>query len=192
VAKEKEHLRKIFAKIRDNQPEEQRRRKSSLIGRRLFGLDEFKESRTVMFFATFRSEVDTMPMIRKTLRMGKKVALPLVRGRSISAVEVDNVEKCVAPGAFNIPEPVYGKGRIKPESIDLVLIPGLVFDRSGHRIGYGGGYYDRWLKYFEPCKRVSLAFYSQVMKKIPHTGTDLSVNKIVTEKGVISARGKRS
>jgi 5-formyltetrahydrofolate cyclo-ligase len=186
VAKKKEYLRKKFAGIRNSLPDSYRKQKSLLAGEKLSRLEEFRKSETVMFFISFRSEVNTVPMIKKALKLKKHVVLPKVFKKSLKAVEISNIRTDLCPGAYNILEPVNKSNTVEPQRIDLVLVPGLVFDKFGYRIGYGGGYYDRWLKHIKPGRRIGLAFDFQVLSRIPHARTDVAVSKIVTEKRIIT------
>lgn len=164
------------------------------IQKNLFSLQEFTNAHIIMYYLSFKSEVDTFAMIAETLDMGKNVVVPLVNSgkKQISAVQIFNLKDDIEPGAFGIPEPVDKINIFTPKKIGLVLVPGVVFNTSGYRIGYGGGYYDKWLKDIAPERRIGLAFDFQVMdREIPRTKYDLPVNKIVTEKRIISITHSR-
>lgn len=187
MATKKEDLRKKYDKLRTNFSEQKKKSYSSKIHKELFKMNEFRKAEVVMFFVSFKSEVNTLTMIEEALEMKKRVVVPLVvkEIKSLVAVEIYDPRKDLLPGVYGIFEPKNRKNIIKPKNIDLILVPGLVFDLSGHRIGYGGGYYDKWLKYLDIKKRIGLAFSFQVTKRIPYSKYDLKVNKIVTEKGII-------
>ena len=192
MAEEKEYLRKKFAGIRNLLSNRARKQKSLLIEKKLFGLDEFKKAGTVMFFVSFRSEVNTVEMIKKAIELKKRVVVPYVRRKSLAAVEIADVKKDLRPGRYSILEPVNRNNTVNPPKIDLIFVPGLVFDRSGYRIGYGGGYYDRWLRLAGPDKCMGLAFDFQVINRVPHTKTDVNVPGILTEKRRITVSHERS
>ncbi len=182
----KASLREQSTEARNALSREERQAGSREIENRLFGLPEFIRSSTVMFFASFRSEVDTIPMIRKTLAMGRRVVLPKVRGRDLALLEIEDLEKDVSPGVWGIPEPV-GDNPVALETVDIVIVPGLAFDELGNRLGHGAGFYDRLLaRYQGPA--VGLAFEVQILPRIPVDSHDCPVRKIITEKRIITVK----
>lgn len=181
----KDSLRKQVAGARDRLTAEERRTKSHEIESRLFRLPEFNGSSLILFFASFRSEVNTIPMIRRALAEGKRVALPKVKGNGLELFEIRELEKDVSPGAWGIPEP-HEHNRVALDAVDLLIVPGLAFDEWGNRLGYGAGFYDKLLA---SCTKptVALAFEVQMVKQVPAARHDISVKKIVTEKRIIAA-----
>ena len=123
-------------------------RLSQKIETNLFSLNVFQNARLVMAYMAFRNEVLTKGIIEKSLAQGKKVVLPyVVPGKKILIPSlVENLRTDLVAGVYGIlePDPRCLKP-VEPAQIDLVLVPGVVFDRSGNRLGYGGGYYDRFL-----------------------------------------------
>ena len=171
---------------RDSLLSEKRTAKSREIEERLFSLPEFKSARVVLFFASFRSEVDTGPMIRRALTSGKRVVLPKVNGRELALYEIADWDKDVSPGAWDIPEPRETRP-IELDAIDLILMPGAAFDEQGNRVGYGAGFYDKLLSAFTKTT-VALAFEAQLVPRVPVEAHDVPVKKIVTEKRVITSQ----
>ena len=161
----------------------QRSAKSGEIEKRLFSLPEFQSARVIMFFASFRSEVETGPMIRRALYNGKRVILPKVAGRELALYEIGDFDKDVVPGAWGIPEP-RETVPAKLEDIDLIVVPGAAFDEQGNRLGYGAGFYDKLLQGLDKST-VALAFELQIVPRVPADPHDVPVKKIVTEKRVI-------
>lgn len=160
-----------------------RKAKSSEIAERLFSLPEFKSASSVMFFASFRSEVDTLPMIRHSLAVGKRIILPKVKGKDLWLFEIQNIDEDIAPGAWGIPEP----REILPATIldvDFMVVPGLAFDLNGNRLGYGAGFYDRILPLYKK-ENAALAFEIQIVPEVPISAFDIPIKKIVTEKRTI-------
>ncbi|MFA5073620.1 MAG: 5-formyltetrahydrofolate cyclo-ligase [Nitrospirota bacterium] len=182
----KESLRKQAQAARNILGPKERREKSREIGNRLFGLPEFRTSSRIAFFASFGSEVETAPMIRLALAEGKHVVLPRVTGQALLFFEIHDFDRDVAPGTWGIPEPV-GIDPVDLDSIDLMIVPGLAFDLSGNRLGYGAGYYDRVLGLFKGMS-MGLAFEVQIMANIPVAVYDVPIKKIVTDKRVIGIR----
>ena len=181
----KDSLRKQVAEARDGLTPEERQAKGLEIENRLFRLSEFTRSSRILFFASFRSEVNTIPMIRRALAEGKRVVLPKVKGNNLELFEIKDCEKDVSPGAWGIPEP-HEHNRVALDAVDLLIVPGLVFDEHGNRLGYGAGFYDKLLA---SCTKptVALAFETQIVSEVPAAKHDIRIKKIVTEKRVIEA-----
>ncbi len=185
---------------RRSQREEEILIKSRDIGERVFSLKEFKEAESVMFYLAKKDEVRTEGMIRKAFKIGKKVIVPSLRqssdesakvGRGITPSLLLDYETELEEGMFGILEPKIEFIRPFPiEEIDIVVVPGVAFDESGGRIGFGGGFYDEFLGRFPSgTKRWGLAFEFQIVKKLPLTDKDVRVQRIITEKRVIDCSG---
>lgn len=193
---EKALLRKVILEKRRALSDRERLEKSRAIGQRLQGLEEFQRSRVVHFFLSFRGEVITDGMVRKALAGGRRVVVPVVRRTEEEIVfsELRRYPEEVGPGAYGIPEPREGFLReVDPTEVDLFILPGVVFDLSGNRVGYGGGHYDRILEHLEgsgkpPVPFIALAFELQIVESIPASLNDVKVHKIVTESRIISCR----
>jgi 5-formyltetrahydrofolate cyclo-ligase len=182
----KHKLRKEILDSRLRLPAAERKDKSRDIEHRLFGLQEFREADVVMFFASIQSEVETHGMIRRALAEGKRVVLPkVVKGKQLEAQEIRNFDEDTSPGMWGIPEPQSGV-HVPGRDIGLIIVPGAAFDTSGHRIGYGGGYYDRHLRGYNGMT-IALAFEMQIVPCAHALEHDIPVKKIVTEKRVIEA-----
>ena len=160
--------------------------KSREIEERLFSLPEFKSARVILFFASFRSEVDTGPMIRRALTFGKRVVLPKVQGTELVLYEISDLDKDVSPGTWGIPEP-HEPRPVMLDEIDLIIVPGAAYDEQGNRVGYGAGFYDKLLPAFKKMT-VALAFEIQIAPNVPSELHDIPIKKIVTERRVIVAR----
>ena len=181
----KKELRKKVLAARDKLRPRQREAKSREIEERLFSVPEFKTARTVMFFASFRSEVDTGSMIRRALTFGKRVVLPKVEGAELALHEITDFDSDVAPGAWGIPEPIESRP-VLLEEIDLIIVPGAAFDKQGNRLGYGAGFYDKLLPAFKKMT-VALSFELQLVPNVPADVHDVPIKRIVTERRVIIA-----
>ena len=136
-----------------------------------------------MFFVSFNSEVHTHDMIKTALK-SKTVVVPKVSHNEIEQSLIIDFDNLIA-GKFGILEPIEIM-KIAYKNIDLVLVPGIVFDKEGHRIGYGFGYYDKFLRKVPKAIKIGLAFDFQVIDKIPKEMHDVPVDVIVTEEGVIN------
>lgn len=164
----------------------QRTEKSREIEERLFSLPEFTSARVILFFASFQSEVDTVPMIRRALTFGKRVVLPKVKGAELVLHEIVDLDKDVSPGTWGIPEP-HGSSPVMLEEIDLIIVPGAAYDEQGNRVGYGAGFYDKLLSEFKKMT-VAVAFECQIVPNAPAEIHDIPVKKIVTEKRIINPK----
>jgi len=182
----KKAIRKQVLAARDRLTPEQRAEKSRQIEGRLFSLPEFRSARVVMFFAAFRSEVDTGQMIRRALSEGKRIVLPRVAGADLSLFEISDPDADVAPGAWGIPEPCEDRP-VRLDAIDLIIVPGAAFDCQGNRLGYGAGFYDKLLSSFAG-PTVALAFEVQIVPRVPADLHDIPITRIATEGRVIQAR----
>jgi 5-formyltetrahydrofolate cyclo-ligase len=154
------------------------------IAANLHGLAEYSAAKTVMFYAPIKQEVDTTGMISLALRE-KTVCLPVVRGGEIVPVEVED-ESWLARGRFGIIEPRAGNP-VDAKDIDVVIVPGIGFDVRGNRLGYGRGYYDRFLKTARAAK-IGLAYDFQVVEALPVHDHDVRVDRIITESKIIDCR----
>jgi len=182
----KEVLRKkMKTKIRSQKGSE-RRQRSSAIRKKLFLNEDFLKSKCVMLYCSKGTgEVETSSIIKKALKMGKKVVLPvtLVKDRNIKPVYLRDMMS-LKKGPYGIYEPKAGSSA-RPaalEDIDLVIVPGLAFDRKNNRIGRGKGYYDNFLKCL-PRRRskIGLGFRFQLFDKIPTTKRDIPLTNVITD-----------
>jgi 5-formyltetrahydrofolate cyclo-ligase len=179
--------RKILSE-RNSRPERELLEKSERIKDNFFRLKEFREAGTVMFYVSKSREVATEDAIRRSLRMGKRVLVPFtdIENHKIIPCELKDFERELDIGAFGIKEPKKSFRRfVRPEDIDLVVVPGIAFDRRGYRIGYGKGFYDRFLGEAKNAEIVALAYDFQIVSRIPEEEHDVAVGKIVTEDGVV-------
>jgi 5-formyltetrahydrofolate cyclo-ligase len=175
----KRRTRRAVLGDRDALPADVREERGAHVVERFLELPEVRSARTIMMFSTFGSEVPTGALIKRLHERGIVVALPRIEGAQLVPV-------AYAPGdpttttSFGAEEPVDGTP-LDPASIDVVAAPGVAFDRNGGRIGYGGGYYDRFLRGL-PAFTVALVFGLQVMDAaLPVGRFDLPVDAIVTE-----------
>lgn len=180
----KRGLRSAVRAARDALAPGERAERSRRIARRLLGLRELEGARTVMVFASFGSEVDTAPILAGLARRGLRLALPRIVDGEVAALAYRPGDPLV-PAAMGVPEPAGGTP-VPEAEIDVVVTPGVAFDRAGYRLGYGGGFYDRFLRRVRPrVPRVGVAFALQVVPEVPHDEGDERVDLVVTEDEVI-------
>jgi 5-formyltetrahydrofolate cyclo-ligase len=179
----KEKIRKQVLDARSQLTPEQRRAKSAEIEAKLFRLPEYRAASVVLFYASFRSEVETHHMIRRALAEGKRVVLPRVKGKELELFEIKSFDKDVLPGAWGIPEPDSSR-QAELKDLGLIVVPGAAFDEKGNRIGYGAGFYDKLLPLYTG-RTAALAFELQIVPDAPADLHDIPMQKIVTEKRII-------
>jgi len=186
-------LRQRSLATRDRLSPEERGQKSRVITERLLALPEFAAAGSVFIFVSFRSEVETMPLIRQCLAMGKQVSVPLTLAgeHRLLAFAIRDPEQDLAPGYCGIPEPRPGLPPVAPSAIEAAVVPGSVFSPDGGRLGYGGGYYDRFLQNEAPqALRVGLAFELQLVEALPLAEHDQPMDCLITETRLIHAGRK--
>ncbi len=168
------------------------REKSGRIARRFFALPEYQSAATVMFYVSRASEVETHGMIARALREKDRVAVPVMfpEKRRLVPVVIHDFYQDLAPGKMGVLEPDPAKEKIlPPDEVDLLVLPGLAFDRRGNRMGRGRAFFDIFLKDLSPAViRVALAFETQIIEEVPVDSHDMPVDKIVTEERVINCR----
>lgn len=175
----KHQARRAVLEDRDALSVDVREERGERVVGRFLELPEVRRASTILLFSTFGSEVPTGGMIRRLHERGVVVALPRIEGSEIVPVPYAPGDRTTTT-SFGAEEPVDGTP-LDPSTIDVVAVPGVAFDRSGRRIGYGGGYYDRFLRGM-PALRVALVFGLQVVDEaLPAGRFDLPVHAIVTE-----------
>ena len=162
----------------------ERKRKNSQISVKLFSSPEFKKAKVIMFYVSKEGEVDTSSMIKASLKMGKKVSVPVTlrKKRKLIPSRLIDYDKELGQGPYGVPQPKAEYIRpIEPDQIDLILVPGLAFDKSGNRLGRGAGYYDRFLaRVPKEVHRIGLAFDFQVFPSLPKSYHDLPVDRVLS------------
>ncbi|MDD5454732.1 MAG: 5-formyltetrahydrofolate cyclo-ligase [Candidatus Ratteibacteria bacterium] len=184
-------LRNRIKKLLDGSTVTALKEKSKNIQSRLRSLEEYKNSSFIMFYLSTEKEVSTFEAIETALSENKKVAVPLIlKSQNIMLpCEIKSL-KDLEPGPFGILQPIKEKIKTIPiKLIDLIVVPGLAFDKNGNRVGRGKGFYDKFLKSIPlTIPKIALAFSCQIVERIPTTQNDIAVDKIVTEGGVIECK----
>jgi 5-formyltetrahydrofolate cyclo-ligase len=180
----KRAVRRAAIERRDALDPAERARASRAIAGRVLGLPELRGARTVMAFWSFGSEVDTAPLLEALEAAGIAVVLPRIEGGDVVAVPYAPGDP-VATTAFGAMEPT-GPGVLEPAEVDAVIVPGVAFDRRGGRVGYGGGFYDRYLPRTRPgTPAIGVAFAEQLVEEVPSGSFDRPVDVVVTQEGVL-------
>lgn len=152
---------------------------------KLFSLKEFKSAKTVCFYISKDQEVATKQMIKNALKLGKKVLVP-VTNQHIELVEFTSFED-LAPGAFGVLEPkTKNKTDAEPE---IIIVPALAFDLDCHRLGYGKGYYDKFLKTTK-AMRIGIAYDFAIVDVLPRHEHDIAMDLIITDNRILENKRK--
>ncbi len=180
---DKDEIRNLVFKKRNKLEKKEVIEKGNIVKEKLFCLDEYKKAKTVMFFLSFGKEVYTYDMVREALEdKSKNVIVPKIKEFEIISCRIKDFSELV-PGAYRILEPVEVK-EVNPNEIDIVFVPGIAFDKKGYRIGFGKGYYDRFLKRTKALK-IGLCMDFQIVNEISHREWDVPMDMVITEKQVI-------
>lgn len=181
--KMKDRLRKSIEKKRNTLSTSEVLEKSSRIKKRIFEMDLFRDAQTILFYVSYGNEVYTHDMIKESISLGKTVVVPKSVTKNNALIlsrltDWDNLEV----GAYNILELKQESiEQVDVESVDLIIVPGVVFDESGNRIGHGKGYYDRLLNDSQNIPNIGLAFELQMIDNIESEKHDEKIDVIITE-----------
>ena len=184
----KKDIRKKICAARKQCSEEQIEKMSRKITEKVISLPVFEQENKILVYADYNHEVVTRYLIEEAWQAGKEVAVPKVVGKDMVFYKLTDFSQ-LEPGYFQIPEPVSGEIVDWPEA--LMIMPGVAFDRENHRVGYGGGFYDRYLEKHPKLKRVAVAFEFQMMPEVPTEPTDICPHIVVTEESVYTLDADR-
>ncbi len=185
---DKNEIRKVTLKRRRSMSENEVKEKSKIIIDKLMNTEEFKKAENLMVFLSFDNEVYTFDLIEKAINMGKKVIVPYTVKDTCEIIPtlLNNIEEDLEISSYGYMEP--RKDKIQPileENIDLTVVPGLAFDINMNRIGFGKGYYDRYLiKTKKEAKNIAIAYDYQVLEEIPSEFFDVKMDYIITEEKI--------
>ncbi len=194
VAAAKSALRRQMLLARSELEPRFREESGQAITKRLVELEEYRQADTLhLYIDALPGEVPTHELATLALTQGKRVVVPRIvafNPPEMVGLEISSLgELTLSPAGLWEPDPSR-TDRVPEAEIDLVIVPGVAFDRSGHRLGLGGGFYDRWLPSVQ-APRAALALSLQVVERVPHTGRDQRVDWIVTENDLIDCRESR-
>lgn len=184
---DKAQLRRTLLNCLVTMPSEQRDEKSRKACRNLVSIEPFQDASTIMMFLSLPHEVDTAEAILHAWQLDKTVAVPKIswEQRHMIPVQINSLETGLSTGASGLRHPVAGVP-VPFEEIDLVVTPGLGFDRKGNRLGRGGSYYDRFFSNADlKAVRCGLALAEQLIDAIPVVDHDVPVDLLVTDKEIV-------
>lgn len=184
TAIEKQNIRKRILALRDEMPLTVREEKSRRMQETLFSMELYRKTEVLLSYVEYQSEVMTTPLLKAALAAGKKVFVPKVTGEDMEFYRISDL-KALAEGYKNIREPTEGEAFAGQCEDALMLMPGAVFDRYRHRIGYGKGFYDRYIERLLQTEiklhTLALCFSCQVLDEIPYEEHDIRPDAILTE-----------
>jgi 5-formyltetrahydrofolate cyclo-ligase len=187
----KSALRERMRSVRSSIPPTERAVLAARAEAHLLAVPEIRDAGTVLLFYSFGSEIPTSVLLHRLIARGIRVLLPWLAGDGMEASEVLLGER-LEPTDYGPREPSR-RVPVDPEDVDVVVTPGLAFDERGHRLGYGGGHYDRYLGRLHPnALRVAIGFASQIVDEVPTEPGDERVDVIVTDAGVLRTEPEAS
>jgi 5-formyltetrahydrofolate cyclo-ligase len=187
----KEIIRKQSILTRDKMEKKVLIYKSQFIIEKLKNLECIKNALNIMCYVSFGSEVETHNLISMWISSGKKISVPYIeqsheKVRRMLAVSISGLSE-LSPGTYGILEPkLEEKNVVLPEKFDVIIVPGTAFDENKNRMGYGAGYYDRFLQETSTaCSKIGICYDFQVLEKIPVDEFDVPLDMLITDKRVI-------
>lgn len=184
----KNQLRKEFKKKRAELSD--KKSKSSEICNIFLNSDTYKNAKIILCYCALGSEVDTAEIINQTLKDGKVLALPkCIDNNGLLNYYIVNSEDSLIKGMFGISEPDDSCKLLDDFSDSICIVPALSFDRKGYRLGYGKGYYDRFLEKYGGIS-VGLCYNDLISKDLPINEFDKNVNAVITEKEIFFCKGE--
>ena len=186
----KNALRAEYKQIRAEMPEDIHRARDEKICSVITSLASYRFAHTVLMYAPSGSEIDVSPVALHAIAAGKKIAYPLCNVKDHTMVfKLVSHPSELLMGSYSIPEPAMECETLTDLSDTVCLVPGLVFDKEGFRIGYGKGYYDRFLSTYGASK-LGIVYSDFVLDRVPRGRYDRCVDILVTERGVKVAESK--
>lgn len=178
----KKNLRKKIRKIRESLSFEEKENLSDMIIKKFLEDDVLKNSKTIMSYMSFKNEVETTKLHEYLLSLGKTILLPKMVGDNIIPIKISKEFSC---GNFGVVEPI---GDEFLRDINLVIVPGVVFNKKGDRIGFGKGFYDRFLscEKYKNSYKISLAYDFQLDDSFSGEEFDIKIDKLITEKEILT------
>jgi len=187
VTVNKQQLRRQMIAARQALTPADRACRSALAQQAVLATPEWTQARTVLLYIPVRGEVDTVLLAAAGVQQGKQLLLPRAEqgGRRLWLHRWDGTVDQLAPGAYGIPEPLPDLPQADPAGVDLVVVPGVAFDRRGYRLGYGGGYYDRALPGMDRAVKIGLGYAFQLVDLLPAEAHDVRLHAVATDDGLL-------
>lgn len=180
-------FRQYVLKERDELPIATKEELDDKIFNQLVSSQFFTRAKAIFIFVSFQSEVDTHRVIQHALVNGKIICVPKIRSKAmgIEIYQIDGLDQ-LKTGYYGVLEPIDGCPAVDKNDIDLILVPGLAFDRQGGRIGYGAGFYDRFFMTLEHhVDKIAMGYSFQLFPKVPTDSWDVKINGIITDQEML-------
>ena len=174
---DKKTLRKMIREKKRAMTEAQIQQASARLAQMLYASPLYRQATTIYGYLPYNQEVRTIPMLEHALAEGKRVAVPKVYGDEMRFLYIDDLSR-VEKGYAGIPEPI-DDGPVADDSTALVLMPGLAFDKNGNRMGYGGGFYDKFLAAEPNHPTIALCYDFQMLPKLETEEFDIPVDLVL-------------
>lgn len=184
----KKDIRSQYIKKRDALSQEEVNVKSDKILYQLFNMTEYKDAKYILLYADYHNEVATNKIFEDARQRGKKIYFPKVFGQEMEFYSVDSLEE-LRFGYKGIREPQENPIKrffYKKQDTTIMIVPGVAFDMKGYRVGYGKGYYDKYLSEKKMISTFALAYAFQILEHVPSDAHDIKMDKIITEELVYS------
>ena len=180
----KADLRKLVSSLRNSISSTEKFNMDRVIYEKATQNINFVNSKVIFIYVSYMNEVDTHNIIKYGLSIGKRICVPKILSlkEGMVAIEILRFSE-LEQSNYGILEPVLGRSKIvEPEDIDMIILPGLAFDTKGGRVGYGGGFYDRFLSRvsFE-IPKIALAYSAQIFDSIPMDKHDILIDGVITD-----------
>lgn len=193
ISNKKKQIRREKLKIRREMNIEEKSNYDKIIKDKFFESSFYKESENIFIYISYDSEINTKDIITRAIKEGKKIYVPRTEfsTKLMNAVIIENFDNLVE-SRYGILEPKKDEPFIDPNDLDLIVVPGVAFDKNGGRVGYGAGYYDRYFKRINnenksKIVKLALAYDFQLMDKVPTDEEDVLIDAVMTEKQFIKS-----
>ncbi len=184
MREQKNRIREILRQRKDAMIPKDRLLKSHQICRHVMEL--IKDGETVMVFTSKEKEVNTEPLINSLFKRGNPVVVPIIVKEDISLrLSYLRDFSALVPSTFGVPEPIGSEIPANADDVNTIILPMLGFDRTGGRIGYGAGYYDRFLSKNQNLRKIGIIFACQEVDSLPVDENDIRMDYIITEDGIV-------
>ena len=174
---DKKELRRSIRERKRAMTEEEIVSRSKALGKQFLASEAYRNAKTIYGYLPYNQEVRTVPMLEQALKDGKKVAVPKCYGDEMKFIFMEDLSK-VEKGYAGIPEPI-ADGPVADDPTALVLMPGMAFDPQGHRIGYGGGFYDKFLAAEPDHPTLALCYEFQLLPHLETEEHDIPVDHVI-------------
>ena len=174
---DKSALRAHIRQMKRQMTPQQIKQAGDRLAEKLIALPEYQQAETIYGYMPYNQEVRTIPILEHALKNGKRVAVPKVYGDEMRFIYVTDLG-AMAKSSCGIPEPI-ADGPVADDPNALVIMPGLAFDREGHRVGYGGGFYDKFLAQEPSHPKVALCYDFQMLPSIETDSFDIPVDRVI-------------